>query len=499
MHVPRPVFRQYCSTAGEGAELMAWANQTAGDICTAHVARKIPCARPSLVLIACILASSLAFVDGSVVNVGLPAIGHDLQGDAAGLQWVINAYLLPLSALLLLGGAIGDRFGRRAVLVTGISVFAVGSGLCAIAPALSWLLAARTLQGIGAAFLLPNSLGLLGSVYSGAARGRAIGIWSAASAITAAIGPVVGGWLIDTAGWRTVFLINLPLAAAAIVLALASVREPGTRENKQALDLLGAVVATASLISLTWSLTIGGSATGWTTPVLLVGALGLLLAGAFLRIEKQRGVHAMMPLALFASRDFVGLTGLTFLVYGALGALLVLVPFVLIRGGGYAGTWAGAALLPFPIVLAVASPRMGTLAGKIGSRVPLGLGPLVVGGGFLLLLRLDAPPRFWNELLPAMFLIAVGMAGVAAPLTTAVLASVDPRHTAVASGLNSAVARTGGMIATALLGSVFAAQGVVLFRAFHVAVIVCAVASFCAGGLALATLGKDRQPPGDDD
>jgi predicted MFS family arabinose efflux permease len=244
-------------------------------------------------------------------------------------------------------------------------------------------------------------------------------------------------------------------------------------------------------------LTIGGSATGWTTPVLLVGALGLLLAGAFLRIEKQRGDHAMMPLALFTSRNFVGLSGLTFLVYGALGALLVLVPFVLIRGGGYAGTAAGAALLPFPIVLAVASPRMGTLAGRIGSRVPLGLGALVVSGGFLLLLRLGTPLRFWDDLFPALFLIAVGMAGVAAPLTTAVLGFVDPRHTAVASGLNSAVARTGGMIATALLGSVFAAQGAALFHAFHVAVIVCALTSLCAGVLVLVALGKPVKVPDD--
>jgi len=469
---------------------VVWNNQAPGDVCTAQTAREISCVHPGLVLAASILASSLAFVDGSVVSVGLSTIGRDLRGEASDMQWVINAYMLPLSALLLLGGAVGDRFGRRKILVAGVTVFAAASALCAAAPTLSWLLAARTLQGIGAAFLLPNSLGVLGSAYSGAARGRAIGIWSAASAVTAAIGPVLGGWLIDTAGWRAIFLINLPLAAAAIALAIAFVREPRTTKTKQALDVWGAITATASLISLTWSLTNGGSKAGWSTTALLAGACGLLLAAVFIWIERRRGEDAMMPLPLFASRNFVGLTGLTFLAYGALGALFVLVPFVLIRGGGYAGTAAGAALLPFPIVLALASPPMGTLAGKIGSRLPLSLGPLIVGAGFLLLLRLGVAANFWSELFPGLLVIALGMACVAAPLTTTVLASVDPRHTAVASGLNSAVARTGGTVAAALLGAVFASQGAALFDAFHRAVIACAVASFCAGGIALATIGK---------
>lgn len=475
---------------------MVWNTQTAGDVCTARAAQKISCARPTLVLVACILASSLAFVDGSVVNVGLPAIGRDLNGGGVDLQWVINAYMLPLSALLLLGGAVGDHFGRRNVLVAGILVFAAGSALCAAAPALIWLLIARTLQGIGAAFLLPNSLGVLGSTYEGAARGRAIGVWSAASAITAAVGPVLGGWLIDSEGWRTIFLINLPLAAAAVALALAFVREPRARETRQALDYRGAAVASAALIALTWSLTNGGGKTGWNVPALVAGALGVALAILFIRIERRRGDKAMMPLALFASRNFVGLTGLTLLAYGALAALLVLVPFVLIRAGGYSGTAAGAALLPFPIVLALVSPQMGTLAGKIGSRWPLTLGPLVIGAGFLFLLRVNADPNFWTEVFPALFLIALGVACIAAPLTTAVLASVDARHAAVASGLNSAVARTGGTLATALLGAVFAAHGPRLFEAFHLAVIVCAVVSVCAGVFAFAAVGttSSRRP-----
>jgi EmrB/QacA subfamily drug resistance transporter len=472
---------------------MVWSNFAAGDACVAQAAEKMPCQRPALVLTTSILASSLAFVDGSVVNVGLPAIGRDLGGDAPDLQWVINAYLLPLSALLLLGGAMGDRFGRRNMLAAGIGVFGAGSALCAAAPDLAWLLVARALQGIGAAFLLPNSLAVLGGAYSGAARGRAIGIWSAASAITAALGPVLGGWLIDTAGWRTIFLINLPLAVGAVALAIAFVNEPRASAKKQALDFWGAALATASLIALTWSLTSGGGTSGWSTPAVIVGAVGMLLAVAFIHVEQRRRDNAMMPLALFASRDFVGLTGLTFLLYGALGALLVLVPFVLIRGSVYAGTAAGAALLPFPVVLAIASPKMGALAGKIGSRLPLSIGPLIVAAGFLLLLRLDDGAGFWGELFPAMLVIALGMAFVAAPLTTAVLASVDQRHTAVASGLNSAVARTGGMVATALLGAVFAAHGSALFGAFHAAVIACAVASFCAGAFAFLAIGRRKR------
>jgi EmrB/QacA subfamily drug resistance transporter len=472
---------------------LVWSNQAAGDVCAARAAGEARHEYPALVLAASILASSLAFVDGSVVNVGLPAIGRDLHGGAADLQWVINLYLLPLSSLLLLGGAVGDRFGRRDILVFGIGIFAVGSALCAASSGLAWLLAARTMQGIGAAFLLPNSLAVLGGAYSGAARGRAIGIWSASSAITAAIGPVLGGWLIDTVGWRAIFLVNLPLAAVAIGLTLGYVRDLPRSDGKQPLDAWGAALATASLAALTWSLTAGGGAAGWSGRVLVIAALGVALACVFLWTERRRRENAMMPLALFASADFVGLTGLTFLLYGALGALLVLVPFVLIRGADYSGTMAGAVLLPFPFVLAAASPAMGALAGRIGSRVPLVAGPLIVAAGFVLLLRVDPAARFWSEVFPAMLLIALGMSCVAAPLTTAVLASVDAHHTGVASGLNSAVARSGGMVATALLGGVFAAQGKALFGAFHIAVIACAIASLLAGVFAFTLIGA-RMP-----
>lgn len=466
---------------------MAWTVQTAGDVCSARAAPFAPCRNPALVLVTCILASSLAFVDGSVVNVGLPAIGRSFQGDAADLQWVINAYLLPLSALLLLGGAAGDRFGRRGVLIFGVALFGLGSALCAGAADLSWLMAARALQGTGAALLLPNSLAILGAAFSGEARGRAVGTWSAASSMAAALGPVLGGWLIDTAGWRMIFLINIPLAIAAILLAIVFVHEP-RRETNAPLDVWGALFATLALAALTWGLTAGGGRGGWTVPVLAAISGGVVFLGGFLWIERRMGSAAMMPLALFNSADFAGLTLLTLLLYGALGALLVLVPYLLIQGAGFTGTQAGAALLPFPIVLASTSRAMGGLAGRWGSRLPLTLGPIVVAAGFLLLLRWNESSGYWSAVLPAILAISIGMAGAVAPLTTAVLGSVDARHTGSASGLNSAVARSGGLLATALLGGVFSARGAALFGAFHVAVAFCALACLAAAASAFLLL-----------
>ena len=339
-------------------------------------------------------------------------------------------------------------------------------------------------QGVGAALLLPNSLAILGGAFSGEARGRAVGTWSAASSAAAALGPVLGGWLIDTAGWRMIFLLNVPLAAAAIVLAYLFVREPARPKDTPPLDFPGALLASLSLVALTWGLTAGAGHAGWTTAAVSAVSVGAVLLIAFLWMERRRGDRAMMPLALFASSDFVGLTILTALLYGALGALLVVVPYLLIQGMAFSGTAAGAALLPFPFVLALSSRAMGGIAGRIGSRLPLTIGPAIVAMGFLLLLRVDAGSSYWGAILPAMLVISIGMAGAVAPLTTAVLASVDARHMGSASGLNSAVARTGGLIATALLGGVFAARGANLFSAFHVAVVACAIATIGAGAAA---------------
>jgi EmrB/QacA subfamily drug resistance transporter len=437
----------------------------------------------NLVLATCILASSLAFVDSSVTNVGLPAIGQSLQAGGADLQWVINAYLLPLSALLLLGGAAGDLYGRKRLLIAGIFLFALASVACAAAPSLTLLLAGRGLQGIGAAVLMPNSLAILGASFSGEARGRAIGIWASIGAVMSAIGPVLGGWLIDTAGWRTIFLINLPLAAGAIALALIYVTD--TRdEDRPALDIPGGLLATLALGALTWGLTLGTGPRGWSAFAMGGVIAGALLMLAFVGVEKSRRNQAMMPLAMFGSSSFIGLTLLTLLLYGALGALMVLVPYVLIQASGYSGIQAGSALVPAAIILALGSPVMGKLAGRMGARLPLAIGPVVVAAGFLLLLRVGAQTNYWQDVLPAVVLISLGMAGAVAPLTNAVLGAVDARHTGSASGFNSAIARTGGLIATALLGSVLGARGEALMAGFHLAVIACAIA--CAAASASA-------------
>jgi EmrB/QacA subfamily drug resistance transporter len=445
-----------------------------------------PVAHPRLVLLTTILASSLAFVDGSVVNVALPTIARNLHADAGGLQWVVNSYLLPLSALLLLGGAAGDHFGRRRFLIIGTALFAAASLGCALAPGLAALLGCRLLQGIGAAMLMPNSLAILGESFAGEAKGRAIGIWAATGAAMGAIGPVLGGWLIDLGSWRAIFLLNLPLALGAIVLAWRIVPGGGDR-TPYPLDVLGGVFATLGLAALTWALTVGSSRGGWTAGAVIAAFSSVALLLFYLRIEKRRGERAMIPMGLFASRSFVGLTIFTFLLYGALGGLFVLVPYMLIEGAGYSGTAAGAALLPLPLMLTVTSPLAGALAGRIGARLPLTLGPLIVAVGFLLALRIDASANYWFDVLPMILVIAFGMSGAVAPLTTAVLTSVDAEHTGSASGLNSAMARAGGLVATALLGSVLASRSAQLLTAFRGAMIagalICAAASWSAAAL----------------
>ena len=451
-----------------------------------------PGPHPNLVLVTTILASALAFVDGSVVNVALSTLGQKFNADAASLQWVINAYLLPLSALLLLGGAAGDYFGRRRLLILGTSVFASGSLGCALASGLPALLACRLFQGVGAAMLMPNSLAILGQTFSGASKGRAIGIWAATGAAMAAIGPVLGGWLIDLGSWRAIFLLNLPLACGAILLAWRIVPRD-RRSDAYPLDATGGILVTAGLAALTWALTVGSSRSGWTSTALSAAAAAVFLLLIFWRLETTRGARAMMPMDLFASKSFVGLTLLTLLLYGALAGLLVLLPYVLIKVAGYSATAAGAALLPLPLILTLTSPAAGALAGRIGTRLPLSIGPLVVAAGFLIALRIDSSASYWTQVLPMIVIIAMGMSGAVAPLTTAVLTSVDQAHTGSASGLNSAVARTGGLVATALLGSVLAAEGDRLLGAYHVAMAI--GAAICAAASLSAFTLLDRKGP----
>lgn len=450
-------------------------------------------AHPNLVLCTSILASSLAFIDGSVVNVGLSAIGHDLAGRGADLSWVVNGYLLPLSSLLLLGGALGDRYGRKRMLLAGIAVFALASLLCALAPRLSLLVGGRVLQGVGAALVLPNSLAVLSATFEGKRRGRAVGIWAAAGAAAGAIGPLLGGWLIDTVGWRAVFYINLPIAALAVFMGWRFVQLK-TNGKPMALDPVGALLASLGLACLTWGLAQTSAEKHLTFWAGMALAAGVAILLGFLWIEQRAGERAMLPLKLFGASGFSGLNLMTFLLYGALGALMLLVPFVLIQALGYSARQAGAALLPFPIVLAIGSPLMGRVAASHGSRLPLSVGSLIVACGFLLAMRIGTG-GYAATVLPAMLTIALGMACVAAPLTTAVLSSVDGSHTGIASGFNSAVARGGGLIATAMLGVVLTAQGRALLAPFHAALAVCAASAAAAAVCAFVWVRPSNTPP----
>jgi EmrB/QacA subfamily drug resistance transporter len=448
-------------------------------------------ADPRWTLVACILASSLSFVDGSVLNVALPAIRNSYGAGAADIQWVVNAYLLPLSALLLLGGALGDHFGRRLLLVVGTSLFAFASLLCALAPSLPLLFGARGVQGIGAALLLPNSLALLNAAFSGEKRGRAVGIWAAAGAAAAAVAPLIGGWLVGTAGWPAIFYINLPLALGAILLAVrfvAESREPGAGRT----DYAGALLATAGLGGLTYALTLWSATRHFTDAALIALCAGTIMLAAFLCVEYRRGQRAMMPLALFKGRCFSGLNLLTFLLYGAFGAAMLLLPYVLITSGGYSPVQTGLAMLPLPILMTAVSPTMGGLAAKIGPRIPLTIGPIIVAAGMALARLVTEDSSYWAGAFPAILVMALGMTIAVAPLTSSVLGSVEEEHVAMASGFNSAVARTGGLIATALLGAVLASKGEQLFAGFHIAMFVSAGVAAIAALVALTMLGGVR-------
>jgi EmrB/QacA subfamily drug resistance transporter len=447
---------------------------------------------PRMVLATTVLASSLAFIDGSVVNVGLPSIARSFPSHTISLSWIVSGYLLPLSALLLMGGAAGDRYGHRRMLLIGVGLFLAASLMCSAAPDLGWLLAARVVQGVGAALLMPTSLAILGSRFEGQARGKAIGTWAAAGAAAGAMGPLIGGWLIDLVGWRAMFLLNVPVAVGALVLGARFV-EDQPDAGKAPLDWVGAVLATSGLAGLTWGLTLASGQGGWAGPAAIgIGAGGLLIAG-FLWHERKRGADAMMPLELFASKVFVGLSLVTFMLYGGLGGLLVLLPYLLIDLKGYSATAAGAALLPMPLVIALTAPTMGRLAAKFGPRMPLTIGPAVVAGGFLLALRISADESYWAATLPAMLVISLGMAGAVAPLTTAVLASVDKQHSGLASGFNSAVARTGGLIATALASAILVTHAQGLESAFHGAMMVGAATAAAASACAFLWLAPAQE------
>lgn len=436
-----------------------------------------------------VAASSLSFIDGSILSVALPAIRAGTGASAAEVQWVVNIYTLPLAALILLGGSLGDHQGRRLWLVIGTALFGAGSLISALSGSIEPLLVGRTVQGIGAGLLLPNSLALLNGAFKGEARGRAIGIWAAAGAIAAAIAPLLGGWLVANVGWESIFYINLPFVAAATLIALTRVAE--AREPEKAhLDAGGATLATFGLAAATYGLTLWSQKfvmTDLAAGAMVVGAV--LLAG-FLFLERWLGAKAMMPLTLFSeNRCFAALNLMTFLLYGAFGGAMLLIPYVLIEAGGYSPVEAGLSLLPLSILLGIGSPLMGKLAVRIGPRLPVSIGPLVVGTGLVLATRIASGQDYWTHVFPAILVMSIGMTLAVAPLTSTVLAAVEKRQTGMASGLNSAVARLGGLIAVALLGAVLAQHGKTMLAPFAVALVIMGIVAALGGVAAWFGLG----------
>jgi EmrB/QacA subfamily drug resistance transporter len=453
-----------------------------------------------------VLGSGMAFLDGTVVNVALPDIGRDFGADTASLQWILNGYLLTLASLILLGGALGDRYGRRRVFVAGVLLFTFASLLCAIAPSAELLIVARLIQGIGGALLTPGSLALIEASFRPGDRARAIGAWSGLGGVATALGPLLGGYLIGAISWRAIFLINLPLG---LFVAWAAGRHiPETRDPMASgnLDLTGAVLTGLGLAGTTYAL-IEAPDKGMSAAVLISGIGGVLALIGFL-VNERRSPNPMLPLEIFSSKQFSAANGVTFVVYAALGGFFFLLVAFLQVSMGYTPIEAGAASLPVTLLMLVFSARAGMLAQRIGARIPLTVGPLVIAIGLLMMTGISPGDSYLTAILPGIVVFGLGLTLVVAPVTATVLAAADARHSGIASGVNNAVARVGGLLAVAALPVAAGITGDSFYDpakmtdGFHMAMVVCAILAALGGGLAWLTISAEvlhaePEPEGD--
>ncbi|MER6011356.1 MFS transporter [Streptomyces bluensis] len=413
-----------------------------------NTAVRLASPRGKWILLTTVLGSSMAMLDSTVVNVALPWIGRDLNADLAALQWTLNAYMVTLAGLILLGGALGDRFGRRRIFVLGVVWFAAASLLCGIAPNAAVLITARALQGIGGALLTPGSLALIQASFHPDDRGRVVGLWSGFGGIGAAVGPFLGGWLVDGPGWRWVFLLNVPLAALCVPVAVRHVPESADPRAHGRFDVLGAALGALCLALVTYALIEAGQRSA--VLVTLIAMAGLAAGVGFVYVERRRP-EPMMPLEIFSSRQFTAVNLVTLCVYAAFGGFFFLAAVQLQVVSGYSALGAGTALLPVTVLMLLLSARSGELGERIGPRIPLTVGPLVCALGMLLMLRVGPHASYVTDVLPALLVLGLGMVTLVAPLTATVLASVDTEHAGIASGVNNAAARAASLLAVAAL------------------------------------------------
>jgi EmrB/QacA subfamily drug resistance transporter len=405
----------------------------------------------SWILAATVLGSSMDFIDGTVVNVALPSLQSLFGATGTKVQWVVEAYALFLSALLLIGGSVGDRFGLRNTFLAGVVLFDSASLWCGFAPSLHQLLMARCLQGVGGALLVPNSLALLSASFSGAERGRAIGTWSGFASMMTALGPVVGGWMVQHGSWRWVFFLNIPIGLATVWITLAKINPMPAPRNAKAFDWLGALLGTAALSLITFSLMEWEAGRAYTH---LAGFIGLTFLGTFIYAER-RASAPLMPVDLFRSRNFTGANLLTFFLYAALAGTLFYLPLNLIQIQGYSPTEAGAAMLPLVVIMFTLSRWAGGLIPRYGAKLPLVLGPMITAAGYVSLAIPGVGGSYWKTYLPAMVVLGFGMSISVAPLTTVVMSSVDQRRAGAASGVNNTISQTAALLALAICSPLF--------------------------------------------